>query len=152
MKHKCKDKRKILKQSDYSLSGYKRIVSIGNKSPYAVTELTVPGQDGIKDGDSLVASAAFSPDGYLVAAAFDSEVNIWRVYDGELVAKLTGHKKQVEGVAFSPNGNLIATVSRDNTARIWQNPYGKLVTELTGHEGWLTSVVFSPDGRLIATA
>ena len=37
-------------------------------------------------------------------------------------APLTSHTDQVTGVGFSPDGKLLATGSRDNTARMW-NPF-----------------------------
>lgn len=38
---------------------------------------------------------------------------------GEQLCTLTGHTRSVEGLAFSPNGRLLATASWDETARLW---------------------------------
>ena len=56
------------------------------------------------------------------------------------------------GVAFSPDGTLLATASRDGTARIWDLATGTTRAVLQGHTDWLTGVAFSPDGTLLATA
>jgi len=64
-------------------------------------------------------------------------------------ARLT-HEGEVYAVAFSPNGELVATGSWDNTARIWRTDTGEETARLT-HEGPVYAVAFSPNGELVAT-
>jgi WD40 repeat protein len=65
--------------------------------------------------------------------------------------RLEGHSDAISHISFSPNGQLIASASDDQTVKLW-NPNGSLVTTLRGHQGSVTHVAFSPDSKLIASA
>ncbi|AFZ21304.1 AAA-like domain-containing protein [Allocoleopsis franciscana] len=70
--------------------------------------------------------------------------------EDSLFKTLQGHNSVVIGVAFSPNGELIASVSEDRTAKLWSRD-GKLLHTLKGHNSGIWSVAFSPDSKTFAT-
>jgi WD40 repeat protein len=70
---------------------------------------------------------------------------------GDWLRTLTGHTYGVWGVAFSPDGQLLATASKDRAARLWDPVTGDCLHTLTD-PGEVWGVAFSLDGRLLATA
>lgn len=59
----------------------------------------------------------------------------------------TGHKGCVYGLAVSPDGKLLATAGKDNTARIWDIVSGKLIRSFDGNGLELFAVGFDEKGK-----
>ncbi|MGR6924318.1 caspase, EACC1-associated type [[Actinomadura] parvosata] len=99
-----------------------------------------------------VNAVTFSPSSAHLALACDGKI--------ALIVDLTGaeqHRLQHAGwiasvwdVAFSPDGNLLATAGGDKKARIWDVTTGTLLLKVT-HTKTVNGVSFSPDGRHLAT-
>src|SRR4051812_31836481 len=112
-------------------------------------------------------SVAFSPDGRLLAVASgtvpmeaepagDGQVGEVRLWDlsgrrPRPRASLVGHGYGVVSVAFSPDGNTLASGGFDRGVKLWGVEDGREWATLDGHEGWVAAVAFSPDGSILAT-
>lgn len=71
---------------------------------------------------------AYSPTGTILAFAIgdyttgDYSIRLWDVQQRHELTKLEGHTDTVVGLAFSPDGKLLASSSRDGTIRLWGVP------------------------------
>jgi eukaryotic-like serine/threonine-protein kinase len=120
-----------------------------------------------------VNAAAVSPDGKTVAfAGHLGQLQLWNT-DGTFRAKLEGHKAQVFGALFSPDGRFLASASADQSVRVWNaadgTPVGVLgedigapgpgpkaipqtnPTESVGHTNMVWQAAWSPDSTRVAT-
>jgi len=117
---------------------------------------------------------AISSDGsHLATASVDNTARVWKVpaHKDDPVVELRGHSGDVSSVAFSPDGQYVLTVSRqDGTARVWDRAGGEplcvlgtrraglnsaTINEPPGPRQYTDDVVaaaFSSDGKLLVTA
>ena len=94
-----------------------------------------------------------SPDDSTLTIAFVGSPAFWLmdVADGSLLQTFEGHTFRVNSVVFSPDGDLIASGSRDGTINLWTLD-GALLNRLDGHTDAVNSVAFSPNGGSLASA
>ena len=101
----------------------------------------------------IVRGLAFTRDGTVLAAAGgndqDFSIQLWGMVNGQSLGELKGHAGIVWDVAFSPDGQLLASVSSDQTTKVWDWRSGTMLTSLN-FPGQIVSVSFSPDGQTLA--
>ncbi|MEH1821609.1 MAG: serine/threonine-protein kinase [Nostoc sp.] len=69
-----------------------------------------------------------------------------------LLSTLSGHAWAVLTVAFSPDGQILATGSDDNTIKLWEVNTGQLISTLVGHSWSVVAVAFTADGETLLSA
>ena len=62
----------------------------------------------------------FSPDGRTLCTAQDGFVTFWSVLTGQETGTLDAHEDWIADLAFSPDGNALATTSVDRMLRLWR--------------------------------
>ncbi len=113
-------------------------------------------------------TAAFSPDGALIAfSVWGKGVEVWAAPTGmangslaispdtveevELLRTLGGHSDRVQALAFSGDGDYIASSSQDRTIKLWDVRSGQEVHVFQAREMAKGDIAFSPDGSLFAS-
>ncbi|MFC1936352.1 WD40 repeat domain-containing protein [Chloroflexota bacterium] len=93
----------------------------------------------------------FSPDGLeLVIATIEQEEIIFlNIATKEITKELTEHNRAAYQIAFSPDGNLLASAGDDGMFRIWDANTGESL-KVFYIDQEIGAVAFSPDGSLIA--
>lgn len=66
-------------------------------------------------------------------------------------SKFTETLGSVLALAFSPNGNLLATGSTNGVVHIWDIASDKIIASLNGHTDWIRAIEFSHDGNLLVS-
>jgi WD40 repeat protein len=98
---------------------------------------------------------------HLASCGADGKVKLWKLTGyptpmAEEIKTLYEHEQslKVVTVAFSPDGDTLASDGRDKGGRqnilLWDVKSGKKLGVLQGQIGRITSLVFSPDGKTLA--
>jgi WD40 repeat protein len=100
-------------------------------------------------------AAAISPDGKMVATGGLNDVCLWETATGQLRQRLTGYKRPILALAFSPDGLSLSTASDGGECRVWrvadgQELHGFQLPVQAVEDNPVRKLVFSRDGATLA--
>jgi len=97
-----------------------------------------------------VARVVYSPQSDQIASCGEKgHAKLWDVETGVCLHLLGDHTEEVVCVAYSPQGDRIA--SADGTVRIWDVTTGECLQTLLGYDASVLCVTYSPQGDCIAS-
>lgn len=101
--------------------------------------------------DSAIPFPQLNPDGKRLLTLKRFSAAILNIVTGKSTGVAMNHDNAMHSVQFSPDGTLVATASKDNTARIWDAETGFPVIPPMRHENWVESVHFDVAGQRLVT-
>ncbi len=126
------------------------------------------------DTGAWIYSIAISTDGKMIAAGSCSQyitdagecvagkIFIIDAATGKILSAIEAHKSIVSGVAFSPDGTILASTGcgwlddwkmcSQGELSLWDVKTGKPISSFTGHRGIITDIAFHPDGLHVASS
>ncbi|WP_341526503.1 serine/threonine-protein kinase [Nostoc sp. UHCC 0302] len=106
-------------------------------------------------------SIAFSPNGKILVCGGSDCIQLWDVetHYGRLICTIntsiisSSNSSSAKGsLIFSPDGQILASSSNDNTIKLWDVASGNEIGTLTGHSSQVNSILFSRDGQILVSA
>jgi WD40 repeat protein len=110
------------------------------------TETWLPRKDADWSAHAAL-SAVFSPDGKRLAVAGPLSVAVYDFRTGKRLVECKG-ANGVRVVAWSPDGNWLATGGGKGVAQLWDARTGGEEATLSGHAEQVLGLAFGPTGRL----
>jgi WD40 repeat protein len=102
--------------------------------------------------NSGCSAAAFSPVKEEVATfSIDRIVRVWSLETGEMLRQLGQHENWGMGLAYSPDGSLLASGGGGTEVFIWDTASGRKSTDARGHALHTYDLAWSPDSQRFAT-
>jgi eukaryotic-like serine/threonine-protein kinase len=102
----------------------------------------------------IVRCLVFAPGGdSLIFRSEGGPIRSWHsAKKSEPIARLAGHKKEVWGLKYTPDGTTLISSSDDHSIKLWDARDGGLRATLEGHDSLVAAVAVSRDGTLLASA
>ena len=106
----------------------REMIAFGGSSKLAIISNIQGPESNIQDMRGVnrknIVAVALSPNGDLIAAAYDDNtIHLWDINTREEISSLYGHNNSITSLRFTPDGKILISTSLDGTIRLWGIPY-----------------------------
>lgn len=77
----------------------------------------------------------------------DPRIEVWDLEKGKRIHHMKGHQTRVLALAFTPDGQTLASSGDEGLINLWDMETGKLIHTLLDHSSHVLSLAVSSDGR-----
>lgn len=138
----------VSSRTDYSM----QLLNVSRAATAAPPRVRLPRQP-LNAATGAVNANAFSRDAKTRVSSGDGMLQLWNVDDNTPTgAPLAGHTGEVQGVALSLDGAIVASAGDDATVRLWSVARHRQVgAPLRGHTGPVLCVAVSADRTMLVS-
>ena len=94
---------------------------------------------------------AFHPNSRLLAVPDEKIIRLWNIETGYELDSFSEHVNTACAVAFSPNGQILASGDMGGSIKLWDATTMCELSTLNGHTGRIYSITFSSDNQFIVS-
>ncbi|KAK9240406.1 WD40-repeat-containing domain protein [Lipomyces kononenkoae] len=141
------------------------VLKTGGFDPFTKEKMVAEDEESLRTNSKVRFLKASTHNGVtaerVVTASDDQTMYLWNPFpkgtvdessvSAKPVARMVGHQKPINHVAFSADGRTLASCSFDNSIKLWDGQTGAFLTTLRGHVAAVYMCSWSADSRLLAT-
>lgn len=100
---------------------------------------------------SALTELVASPDGAVLAMGVEREIIVCDTSTGDIIESLSPVDSDVNSIAFSADGRLLAVGTDSGSVQIWKRGTSSLFRRFENHHGPVSAIGFHPEMKWIAT-
>eukprot|EP01116_Phalansterium_solitarium_P001830 TRINITY_DN1164_c0_g2_i4.p1 TRINITY_DN1164_c0_g2~~TRINITY_DN1164_c0_g2_i4.p1 ORF type:complete len:588 (-),score=-46.62 TRINITY_DN1164_c0_g2_i4:250-2013(-) len=103
---------------------------------------------------TAISTVAVNPSGEWLAFGTThlGQLLVWEWQSEQYILKQQGHSLAMSCLAYSPDGQLLATGADDGKVKVWNGSSGYCFVTFSDHNGPVSGVVFSPVGNALLSS
>lgn len=92
---------------------------------------------------------------YFASSGRNGQIHLWEdrsIVTGSPIGAFIGHTGAVQTLAFSPDGQSLASGGSDRTIKLWSMVTRELLANLEGHTDTVTAIAYQPKEQLLLSS